>query len=68
MSLLERLFHLRDSGTTATRELVAGLVTFSALSYILFVQPAILSHPASPLVHVFSLLFLLRYAYLLRFQ
>lgn len=45
MQLLERIFRLRDAGTTVGREVVAGLVTFSTLSYILFVQPAILSHP-----------------------
>lgn len=47
MALLDRLFSLRERGTTVSREVIAGLVTFSTLSYILFVQPAILSHPAS---------------------
>jgi len=47
VKFLERLFELERRGTTVGRELVAGLVTFSTLSYILFVQPAILSHPAA---------------------
>jgi len=42
MELAERLFHLRERGTTAWRELLGGLTTFMALSYIIFVQPAIL--------------------------
>lgn len=41
--LLERLFHLKASGTTARTEVLAGATTFLALSYILFVQPALLS-------------------------
>lgn len=42
MGLLDRLFHLRESGTSAGREAAAGAVTFAALSYILFVQPTVL--------------------------
>jgi len=47
MGILERIFQLEKAGTTVGRETVAGLVTFSTLSYILFVQPALLSHPAA---------------------
>jgi len=49
--MLETLFHLREHGTTVRREVLGGVVTFMALSYILFVQPVILSHPlmASPM-------------------
>jgi AGZA family xanthine/uracil permease-like MFS transporter len=47
MQLQQRLFRLQQNRTTVAREVVAGLVTFSTLSYILFVQPAILSHPAA---------------------
>jgi AGZA family xanthine/uracil permease-like MFS transporter len=43
MSFLERRFRLVEAGTTARREVVAGLTTFATLSYILFVQPAVLS-------------------------
>ncbi len=43
MGLLERCFELSGSGTTARREVVAGLTTFTTLSYILFVQPAVLA-------------------------
>jgi AGZA family xanthine/uracil permease-like MFS transporter len=41
--VLERLFRLRESGTTARTEFVAGLTTFLTMSYIIFVQPAVLS-------------------------
>ncbi|OGG56608.1 MAG: guanine permease [Candidatus Handelsmanbacteria bacterium RIFCSPLOWO2_12_FULL_64_10] len=42
-ALLERLFRLRENGTTVRTELRAGLVTFLTMSYIIFVQPAVLS-------------------------
>ena len=40
--MLERLFHLSDHGTTVRRELRGGAVTFLTMSYIIFVQPAVL--------------------------
>jgi AGZA family xanthine/uracil permease-like MFS transporter len=43
VSLLERRFRLAEHGTSARREVTAGLTTFATLSYILFVQPAVLS-------------------------
>ncbi len=42
--ILERWFHLKAAGTTVRTEVMAGLVTFVAISYILFVQPAMLSN------------------------
>ena len=39
----ERRFSLRENGTTLSRELRGGTVTFFAMAYIIFVQPAILS-------------------------
>lgn len=41
--MLEKLFRLKEAGTTPKREIVAGSTTFATLSYIIFVQPAILS-------------------------
>jgi len=38
MGLLERRFCLAQAGTTARREVLAGLTTFATLSYILFFQ------------------------------
>lgn len=42
-ALLERWFRLRESGTTLGREIIAGLTTFAAMSYILVVNPSILA-------------------------
>jgi len=44
MASLESVFHLQERGTTVRREIVGGLTTFMALSYIIFVQPAMLSN------------------------
>ena len=41
--MLERFFQLRENGTDARREAVAGITTFAAMAYILAVNPAILS-------------------------
>ena len=41
--MLEKLFRLQESETTVRREIVAGCTTFMTLSYIIFVQPAVLS-------------------------
>ena len=40
---LERYFKLRENGTTVRNELLGGATTFMTMSYIIFVQPAILS-------------------------
>src|SRR5436853_1422692 len=40
---LERKFHLTASQTTVRTEILAGLTTFMTMSYIIFVQPAVLS-------------------------
>lgn len=41
--LLERVFHLKQQDTSPRREISGGVVTFLTMSYIIFVQPAILS-------------------------
>jgi AGZA family xanthine/uracil permease-like MFS transporter len=41
--MLERHFRLREHGTSVRTELAAGLTTFLTMSYIIFVQPAVLS-------------------------
>lgn len=40
--MIEKLFHLRDNGTTVKTEIIAGLTTFLTMSYILAVNPVIL--------------------------
>lgn len=46
--MLERLFHLSEHGTTVGTEVRAGVTTFLTLSYILFVNPQILSAAGMP--------------------
>lgn len=46
--MLERLFHLRTHGTTAAREVGAGVTTFAAMAYILTVNPFILAQAGMP--------------------
>lgn len=41
--MLDRLFKLSDAGTTVRTEVGAGVVTFITMSYIIFLQPAVLS-------------------------
>jgi AGZA family xanthine/uracil permease-like MFS transporter len=41
--MLERLFKLSEHGTSVRTELVAGVTTFLTMSYIIFVNPDILS-------------------------
>jgi AGZA family xanthine/uracil permease-like MFS transporter len=46
--MFERLFRLKQNGTTARTEVLAGLTTFLTMAYIIFLQPAILSGMMSP--------------------
>lgn len=41
--MLEKIFKLKQNKTSVTTELIAGLTTFMAISYIIFINPAILS-------------------------
>lgn len=41
--MLEKLFKLKENGTTVRKEVMAGLITFLTMSYILIVNPSILS-------------------------
>jgi AGZA family xanthine/uracil permease-like MFS transporter len=41
--MIERLFGVRAAGSTVRTELVGGATTFVTLSYIIFVQPAVLA-------------------------
>ncbi|MEM7582769.1 MAG: NCS2 family permease [Acidobacteriota bacterium] len=52
MSLLERWFDLRAHGTSVATEVRAGVVTFLTMSYILFVNPQILSQAGMPAADV----------------
>jgi len=43
MNSIARFFKLQEHGTTFQREILGGVTTFLAMSYILFVQPGVLS-------------------------
>lgn len=46
--MLDRFFHIREKGSTPGREVVAGLTTFSAMAYIIVVNPGILEDAGLP--------------------
>lgn len=48
-TLIERLFKLSENGTNLKNEFVAGLTTFAAMSYVLVVNPSILSASGMPI-------------------
>ena len=50
---MDKLFKLQENGTTVRTEILAGLTTFFAMSYILFVNPAMLSQTGMPAQGVF---------------
>lgn len=43
MTPIANFFKLQDHGTTIQREVLGGITTFLAMSYIIFVQPGVLS-------------------------
>ena len=50
---MEKFFHLKENGTTVSTEIIAGLTTFFAMSYIIFVNPNMLSQTGMPFGAVF---------------
>ncbi|MEE9504563.1 MAG: NCS2 family permease, partial [Thermodesulfobacteriota bacterium] len=44
--MLDRLFKIKESGSTIRTEIIAGVTTFMTMAYIIFVNPAILSQGA----------------------
>lgn len=53
MSKLAEFFHVQEEGSSVSTEIIAGLSTFFAMSYIIFVNPAILSETGMPYQGVF---------------
>lgn len=41
--MLEKIFKLKENNTKISTEFLAGLTTFIAISYIIFINPKILS-------------------------
>lgn len=52
-NVLNRIFKLDEHHTTVGREIMAGVITFFAMSYILFVNPEMLSQTGMPFQAVF---------------
>lgn len=50
---MEQFFKLKENGTNVSTEVMAGFTTFFAMSYIIFVNPAILSATGMPSQAVF---------------
>ena len=48
MNALESYFEIKGSGSTVQREVLGGLTTFATMSYIIFVQPTVLSAAGMP--------------------
>lgn len=46
--MLDKIFHLTSSKSTVKREIIAGFTTFMTMSYIIFVNPDILSNAGMP--------------------
>ncbi|RJO63911.1 MAG: NCS2 family permease [Myxococcales bacterium] len=53
MEALERIFRLKENGTTLRAEAAGGVTTFLTMAYILFVQPAVLAIAGMPMESVF---------------
>jgi len=53
MSLVEKLFKLKEHNTDVKTELLAGLTTFLTMAYIIFVNPSILGAAGMPKEAVF---------------
>ncbi len=50
---MEKFFKLKENGTNISTEVVAGLTTFFAMAYIIFVNPSMLSQTGIPYGAVF---------------
>src|SRR5262245_17196945 len=48
-SMLDRLFRLRERGTTIPTEILGGVTTFATMAYIIVVNPAILVFAGIPI-------------------
>lgn len=53
MNKMEKFFKLKENKTSVSIEMMAGVTTFFAMSYILFVNPSILSETGMPFQAVF---------------
>ncbi len=52
--ILNNYFKLEENGTTISKEIMGGLITFLAMSYIIFVNPQILSSTDADFASLFT--------------
>jgi len=48
MEVIQKIFHLKESKTDLSTEVIAGVVTFMTMAYIIFINPNILSAAGVP--------------------
>jgi len=53
--MLERVFNLKERGSSISTELLAGFVTFMTMAYIIFVNSSLLSKGGVPLISLMDL-------------
>ena len=53
MGFIKKFFKFEENGATFSKEIIAGLTTFFAMVYIIFVNPTILSSTGMPWQGVF---------------
>ena len=51
---MEKLFHLKENGTTVKKEIIAGITTFMTMAYILSLNPGFLADAGMEWNRVFS--------------
>lgn len=52
--MLDKLFKLKENKTKVSTEIIAGLTTFMAMSYIIFLNPTVLSQTGMPYDSVYA--------------
>lgn len=51
---MEKLFHIKERGSTVSKEIIGGITTFLAMAYILAVNPGILSSAGMEFNSIFT--------------
>ena len=47
--MFEKVFELKENGTTVKTEVVAGLTTFMTMAYIIALNPILYNHMINPI-------------------
>ena len=49
---MEKIFKLKENGTTIKTEIIAGLTTFLTMAYIIFLNPSVIGKSNPNLAHI----------------